>query len=105
MVLDSSLRYSRSAMVVNDIWSSNNLPRLVIDFLLPTGLMVTLEFARDVTLSQMKQQVWKEAERMPFSDSMSESCSSYHLMYINHRGEHEEMVDESKRLCDIRPFA
>ena len=91
-------------MVVNDIWSSTNLPRLVIDFLLPTGLIVTSEFSRDVTLSQMKQQVWEKAVIMPFSDSMSE-VSSYHLMYINHRGEHEEMVDESKRLCDIRPFA
>ncbi|RDD40507.1 Phosphatidylinositol 4,5-bisphosphate 3-kinase catalytic subunit beta isoform [Trichoplax sp. H2] len=52
----------------------------------------------------MKQQVWERAAAMPFGELMFE-CPSYHLMFINHRGEREEMTDESRRLSDIRPFA
>ena len=51
----------------------------------------------------MLQELWREAQSYPLYRVMSEK-NCYNFMCINSLGERVQLMDESKRLIDVRPF-
>lgn len=49
------------------------------------------------------QDLWEEASKFPLH-GMLHDASSYVFSCVNDMSEPEELVDENKRLCDVRPF-
>ncbi|XP_068136641.1 phosphatidylinositol 4,5-bisphosphate 3-kinase catalytic subunit beta isoform isoform X2 [Hyperolius riggenbachi] len=88
-----------------DIWAADlHLPPNVsVDILLPTGIYVQMEVPRDASISQIKQLAWKEAQSYPLFHLLLE-IGSYMFQCVNQTAVHEELEDESRRLCDVRPF-
>lgn len=49
------------------------------------------------------QDLWDESSRYPLHGLLHDS-SSYRFVFININSELEELYDENKRLCDVKPF-
>ncbi|KAM4770719.1 phosphatidylinositol 4,5-bisphosphate 3-kinase catalytic subunit beta isoform 2-T2 [Rhinophrynus dorsalis] len=88
-----------------DIWTADTQlpPDVSMDFLLPTGIYVQMEVPRDASISQIKQLLWKHAQSYPLFHLLLE-IDSYMFQCVNQTAVHEELEDESRRLCDVRPF-
>nr|XP_006815238.1 PREDICTED: LOW QUALITY PROTEIN: phosphatidylinositol 4,5-bisphosphate 3-kinase catalytic subunit beta isoform-like [Saccoglossus kowalevskii] len=87
-----------------DIWTQESLQsRVMVDCLLPTGVLVQLECEKDATLDQIKKDLWREAKTYPLFSRLAD-MRSYVFMCINQTAELEELVDEKRRLCDVKPF-
>ncbi|XP_044145172.1 phosphatidylinositol 4,5-bisphosphate 3-kinase catalytic subunit beta isoform isoform X1 [Bufo gargarizans] len=88
-----------------DIWAddSQHSPKVSVDVLLPTGIYVQMKVPRDASISQIKQLVWKDAQSYPLFHLLLE-IDSYMFQCVNQTAVHEELEDESRRLCDVRPF-
>ncbi|KAF2975370.1 hypothetical protein EK904_003959 [Melospiza melodia maxima] len=71
-----------------DIWAVDSQigadGSISVDFLLPTGIYINLDVPRDATISQIKQ--------VTPNGQLAETAV------------HEELEDETRRLCDVRPF-
>ncbi|XP_072469635.1 phosphatidylinositol 4,5-bisphosphate 3-kinase catalytic subunit beta isoform isoform X2 [Notamacropus eugenii] len=92
---------------VLDIWavdsqiaSDGSIP---VDFLLPTGIYIQLEVPREATISNIKQMLWKQAHSYPMFNLLME-IDSYMFACVNQTAVYEELEDETRRLCDVRPF-
>uniref|UniRef100_A0A5F8GB49 phosphatidylinositol-4,5-bisphosphate 3-kinase n=1 Tax=Monodelphis domestica TaxID=13616 RepID=A0A5F8GB49_MONDO len=90
-----------------DIWavdsqiaSDGSIP---VDFLLPTGIYIQLEVPREATISHIKQMLWKQAHSYPMFNLLME-IDSYMFACVNQTAVYEELEDETRRLCDVRPF-
>uniref|UniRef100_G3VA95 phosphatidylinositol-4,5-bisphosphate 3-kinase n=1 Tax=Sarcophilus harrisii TaxID=9305 RepID=G3VA95_SARHA len=90
-----------------DIWavdsqiaSDGSIP---VDFLLPTGIYIQLEVPREATISNIKQMLWKQAHNYPMFNLLME-IESYMFACVNQTAVYEELEDETRRLCDVRPF-
>lgn len=49
------------------------------------------------------QELWEEAGKYPLHGMLHDS-SSYSIIYVNSMAQREMLIDENKRLCDVRPF-
>lgn len=49
------------------------------------------------------QDLWEEAAKYPLHGMLHDS-SSYVFSCINSMAENEELEDENRRICDVRPF-
>nr|XP_044992932.1 phosphatidylinositol 4,5-bisphosphate 3-kinase catalytic subunit beta isoform isoform X2 [Jaculus jaculus] len=92
---------------VLDIWvvdsqiaSDGSIP---VDFLLPTGIYIQLEVPREATISFIKQMLWKQVHNYPMFNLLME-IDSYMFACVNQTAVYEELEDETRRLCDVRPF-
>uniref|UniRef100_A0A452SRA8 phosphatidylinositol-4,5-bisphosphate 3-kinase n=1 Tax=Ursus americanus TaxID=9643 RepID=A0A452SRA8_URSAM len=90
-----------------DIWavdsqlaSDGSIP---VDFLLPTGIYIQLEVPREATISYIKQMLWKQVHNYPMFNLLME-IDSYMFACVNQTAVYEELEDETRRLCDVRPF-
>ncbi|XP_010021000.1 PREDICTED: phosphatidylinositol 4,5-bisphosphate 3-kinase catalytic subunit beta isoform-like, partial [Nestor notabilis] len=90
-----------------DIWAVDSQigadGSISVDFLLPTGIYINLDVPRDATISQIKQLLWKQAHAYPLFHLLME-IDSYMFSCVNQTAVHEELEDETRRLCDVRPF-
>ncbi|KAM9317268.1 phosphatidylinositol 4,5-bisphosphate 3-kinase catalytic subunit beta isoform [Gastrophryne carolinensis] len=88
-----------------DIWAADSQlpPDVSVDVLLPTGIYVQMVVPRDASISQIKQLVWKHAQSYPLFHLLLE-IDSYMFQCVNQTAVHEELEDETRRLCDVRPF-
>ncbi|EPQ06078.1 Phosphatidylinositol-4,5-bisphosphate 3-kinase catalytic subunit beta isoform [Myotis brandtii] len=90
-----------------DIWavdsqiaSDGSIP---VDFLLPTGIYIQLEVPREATISHIKQMLWAQIHNYPMFNLLME-IDSYMFACVNQTAVYEELEDETRRLCDVRPF-
>ncbi|XP_045435203.1 phosphatidylinositol 4,5-bisphosphate 3-kinase catalytic subunit beta isoform isoform X3 [Pipistrellus kuhlii] len=90
-----------------DIWavdsqiaSDGSIP---VDFLLPTGIYIQLEVPREATISTIKQMLWTQINNYPMFNLLME-IDSYMFACVNQTAVYEELEDETRRLCDVRPF-
>ncbi|KAG7268822.1 hypothetical protein CRUP_003706 [Coryphaenoides rupestris] len=74
-----------------------------VDFLLPTGIYIQLEVPREATIQHIKLLLWKQAQTYPLFPALGE-MESHMFECVNQAAVHEELEDESRRLCDVRPF-
>ena len=87
-----------------ELWGHHLMPSQVdVDFLLPTGIILSVRCCRDATLENIKCEVWKEAKKYPLFYLLLDP-SSYIFVSITQDAEREEFYDETRRLCDLRLF-
>ncbi|KAG8135936.1 putative Phosphatidylinositol-45-bisphosphate 3-kinase catalytic subunit beta isoform protein [Naja naja] len=90
-----------------DIWAVDSHiaadSSISVDCLLPTGIYISLDVPRDATISHIKQLLWKQAHSYPLFHLLLE-IDSYMFSCVNQTAVREELEDETRRLCDIRPF-
>ncbi|XP_076874569.1 phosphatidylinositol 4,5-bisphosphate 3-kinase catalytic subunit delta isoform isoform X2 [Brachyhypopomus gauderio] len=88
---------------MQDVWEQEGRERVTMEFLLPTGIYLSFPVARSDTISAIKKMVWKNAQSEPLFGVLSDP-DAYVFTCINLTAEREELEDEGRRLCDVRPF-
>lgn len=78
-------------------------PSIMVDCLLPNGMILTLECTREATLISVKHELFKEARKYPLHHLLQEE-TSYIFVSVTQEAEREEFYDETRRLCDLRLF-
>ncbi|XP_014479292.1 PREDICTED: phosphatidylinositol 4,5-bisphosphate 3-kinase catalytic subunit delta isoform [Dinoponera quadriceps] len=87
-----------------NFWSEKPEPAVVeITFLMPNGVVIPVEINRNSTVTEIKEELWEEASKYPLHGTLKDA-PSYVFSCINSNAEVEELRDETRRLCDIRPF-
>ncbi|XP_042313100.1 phosphatidylinositol 4,5-bisphosphate 3-kinase catalytic subunit beta isoform isoform X2 [Sceloporus undulatus] len=90
-----------------DIWAVDSQiavdGSISVDCLLPTGIYISLDVPRDATICYIKQLLWKQAHDYPLFHLLME-IDSYMFSCVNQTAVREELEDETRRLCDVRPF-
>ncbi|XP_072525419.1 phosphatidylinositol 4,5-bisphosphate 3-kinase catalytic subunit beta isoform isoform X2 [Salminus brasiliensis] len=89
-----------------DVWADSGLDgddQVTVDFLLPTGVYIQMDVPRESTIQQIKQMLWKQAQAYPLFSLLGE-IDGHIFECVNQAAVHEELEDESRRLCDVRPF-
>uniref|UniRef100_A0A3B5LFB3 PI3K-ABD domain-containing protein n=1 Tax=Xiphophorus couchianus TaxID=32473 RepID=A0A3B5LFB3_9TELE len=77
--------------------------QILVDCLLPNGMILTLECLREATLITIKHELFKEARKYPLHHLLQEE-TSYIFVSVTQEAEREEFYDETRRLCDLRLF-
>uniref|UniRef100_A0A671VX98 phosphatidylinositol-4,5-bisphosphate 3-kinase n=1 Tax=Sparus aurata TaxID=8175 RepID=A0A671VX98_SPAAU len=92
-----------------DIWAAHSplaghaLDQITVDFLLPTGIYIQMDVPREATIQHIKLLLWKQAQSFPLFPALGE-MESHMFECVNQAAVHEELEDETRRLCDVRPF-
>uniref|UniRef100_A0A8C1X317 phosphatidylinositol-4,5-bisphosphate 3-kinase n=1 Tax=Cyprinus carpio TaxID=7962 RepID=A0A8C1X317_CYPCA len=91
-----------------DLWAESGLDgddQVMVDFLLPTGIYIQMEVPRESTIQHIKLVclLWKEAQTYPLFSLLGE-MEGHMFECVNQAAVHEELEDETRRLCDVRPF-
>uniref|UniRef100_A0A673AXU6 phosphatidylinositol-4,5-bisphosphate 3-kinase n=1 Tax=Sphaeramia orbicularis TaxID=375764 RepID=A0A673AXU6_9TELE len=92
-----------------DIWVDHSplaghaSDQITVDFLLPTGIYIQMDVPREATIQHIKLLLWKQAQSFPLFPALGE-MESHMFECVNQAAVHEELEDETRRLCDIRPF-
>uniref|UniRef100_A0A672KNV5 Phosphatidylinositol-4,5-bisphosphate 3-kinase catalytic subunit alpha n=1 Tax=Sinocyclocheilus grahami TaxID=75366 RepID=A0A672KNV5_SINGR len=87
-----------------ELWGIHLMPpRILVDCLLPNGMILTLECLREATLITIKHELFKEARKYPLHHLLQEE-TSYIFVSVTQEAEREEFYDETRRLCDLRLF-
>ena len=74
----------------------------LVDFLLPTGILIPLPCSELQTMDEVKDKLWKEAKKFPLFGLKQPEW--YTLVFVNLKAEQEECLDESQRLCDVQMY-
>lgn len=77
--------------------------QITISCLMPNSILITLDVMSNAILSEVKEELWEEARKFPLQGLLKEQ-SSYNFMCVNCMAEKETLIDESRRLCDVKPF-
>uniref|UniRef100_G3NS42 phosphatidylinositol-4,5-bisphosphate 3-kinase n=1 Tax=Gasterosteus aculeatus aculeatus TaxID=481459 RepID=G3NS42_GASAC len=86
-----------------ELWGIHLMPpRILVDCLLPNGMILTLECLREATLITIKHDLFKEARKCPTLNSLFDPEESF--CFCLQEAEREEFYDETRRLCDLRLF-
>ncbi|XP_030764150.1 phosphatidylinositol 4,5-bisphosphate 3-kinase catalytic subunit delta isoform-like [Sitophilus oryzae] len=88
-----------------DFWNqvSSESPLVELTCLLPNGIIILLSENYNATLSEIKEDLWEKASRFPLFGKLHD-MSVYIFKIINSMAEEEELIDESRRINDIRPI-
>ncbi|XP_030842482.1 phosphatidylinositol 4,5-bisphosphate 3-kinase catalytic subunit beta isoform [Strongylocentrotus purpuratus] len=87
-----------------DQWSEGDLHANVeLMCLLPNGIYIPLQCSREATLTNIKRELWTKAKSEPLFNLLLD-LNFYIFQCINYSAEQEELLDEKRRLCDIKPF-
>ncbi|XP_072040803.1 phosphatidylinositol 4,5-bisphosphate 3-kinase catalytic subunit beta isoform-like isoform X2 [Amphiura filiformis] len=91
---------------IYDIWEQDEDLNKEIDVscLLPTGILILLKCSREETITNIKRDLWKEAKSFPLFNQLL-NINFYIFQCINQSAEQEELLDENRRLCDVKPFS
>lgn len=86
-----------------DFWSDDENREVEVEFLLPTGIYLNFCVPSSSSIKVIKALLWQQAQQQPLFHTLSEP-DAYVFTCINHTAEQEELEDECRRLCDVRPF-
>lgn len=74
-----------------------------VDFLLPTGILITLSCKGGKTISEIKEYLWGEARKYPLFHTLRRP-EWYVCVFVNRKAEQEECLDEAQKLCDLQMY-
>ncbi|KAG6800054.1 phosphatidylinositol 4,5-bisphosphate 3-kinase catalytic subunit delta isoform isoform X2 [Apis mellifera caucasica] len=86
-----------------NFWAKSPTEVIELTCLMPNGVVIPLETNRNITLAEIKEDLWDEASKYPLHGTLKDA-PSYVFSCINSNAEAEELRDETRRLCDIKPF-
>ncbi|KAJ8021905.1 Phosphatidylinositol 4,5-bisphosphate 3-kinase catalytic subunit beta isoform [Holothuria leucospilota] len=87
-----------------DFWHQKELVQTVeLLCLLPNGIIVPLRCDRESTLSTIKRELWEVASKFPVYNQLLD-LNFYNFLCVLEGGEREELLEERKRISDIKPF-
>ncbi|GAB6031821.1 hypothetical protein CHUAL_010223 [Chamberlinius hualienensis] len=88
-----------------DFWGkeSEDSEEIDVECLMPNSILIKLTVNREATLQEVKEDLWDEAIKYPLYGLLRDK-QWYIFMCTNWQAEHEELVDETRKLCDIKPF-
>ncbi|KAG6442170.1 hypothetical protein O3G_MSEX002201 [Manduca sexta] len=85
-----------------DYWTSSPSDCVELTCLLPNSMYIPLRISWDATLQDVKEDLWERAVNYPLFGMLQE-MSGYVFQFVNSLAVTEEVDDESKRICDIKP--
>ncbi|KAJ3643840.1 hypothetical protein Zmor_026526 [Zophobas morio] len=85
-----------------DFWSFDPEDSIELTCLMPNGIVILLKVSYNATLSDIKEDLWEEAAKYPLHGKLHD-MSVYVFTCINSMAEREELHDESRRICDVKP--
>lgn len=74
-----------------------------VTFLMPNGVLIILKYSINATLSELKADVWEEAERYPLYCHLGDKSMYFFSTISSANNNSDELNDETKRLIDIQP--
>ena len=74
----------------------------LVDFLLPSGILVPLKCKDSDNLGKIKDNLWEEAKQFPLFGLRQPEW--YTLVFVNCKAEQEECLDESQRLGELQMY-
>ena len=77
--------------------------KITVDFLLPTGILVTFECRGGQSISDIKVKLWEAAKSFPLFNQLRQ-FGWYVFIFVNRKAEQEECLDEQQRLCDLQMY-
>ncbi|XP_065886495.1 phosphatidylinositol 4,5-bisphosphate 3-kinase catalytic subunit beta isoform-like [Dysidea avara] len=80
------------------------LPPQPVDFLLPTGIIVSLQCHQSETLSEVKKRLWAETKKNHPLFSLLRDAAWYNFLGVTTDGSKEEFVDDTRTLKDLDLF-
>lgn len=86
-----------------DYWTKPVPSKVLMSCLMPNSILIMLNVSSDAQLSEIKDELWEEARKHPLQALLKEQ-SSYNFVCINSMAEKEELIDETRRICDIKPY-
>ncbi len=87
----------------SDIFQFNTTPEYInIDFLLPNGLIISLDFNRETTLKEIRRHLYKVIETE--LDLHISPTDSYTFTSINEEAEFVEFYDYKKKFSELKLF-
>ncbi|KAM8864441.1 phosphatidylinositol 4,5-bisphosphate 3-kinase catalytic subunit delta isoform 2-T3 [Spinachia spinachia] len=84
-------------------WEKEWDQKIVMDFLLPTGIYLKFPVSPNDTIKSIKKMVWKNASGEALFGALGDP-GAYVFTCINQTAEREELEEESRRIRDVRPF-
>lgn len=94
----STIIYSHQDSTMNDPSGT-----IEVDFLLPTGILITFKCRGSLTVAEIKERLWKEAANYPLFNVLRQH-GWYVFVFVNRKAEQEECLDEQLRLCDLQMY-
>ncbi|KAF4078056.1 hypothetical protein AMELA_G00195000 [Ameiurus melas] len=88
---------------LQDVWEKEGREQVTMEFLLPTGIYLSFPVACSDTIANIKKMLWKNARSEPLFCILSDP-DAYVFTCINRTAEREDLEDEQRRLCEVRPF-
>ena len=92
-----------SSYVRQDSTMSDPNASIEVDFLLPTGILVTFICSGNQTIADIKERLWFEAGKCPLFSTLRQH-GWYVFVFVNRKAEQEECFDETLRLCDLQLY-
>ncbi|XP_059574846.1 phosphatidylinositol 4,5-bisphosphate 3-kinase catalytic subunit alpha isoform-like [Alligator mississippiensis] len=87
-----------------DWWGARTMPPTVLlECLLPNGMLVPLESPREASLLSVKRRLFREARKYPLPHLLRDAAC-YVFVGVTQDAAREEFFDEARRLCDLRLF-
>lgn len=74
----------------------------LVDFLLPSGILIPLKCKDSDNLGKIKDSLWEEAQQFPLFGLRQPEW--YTLVFVNCKAEQEECLDESQRLGELQMY-
>ncbi|XP_068192668.1 phosphatidylinositol 4,5-bisphosphate 3-kinase catalytic subunit delta isoform isoform X1 [Antennarius striatus] len=84
-------------------WEKEGDQGIMMDFLLPTGILLKFPVSRNDTIISIKRMVWKNARNEALFCALGDP-DAYVFTCINQAAEREELEEECRRISDVRPF-
>lgn len=89
------------------IWAQEDYdsPDLMLDCLLPNGIIIQMTVPKDALICTIKLDLLAEARKYPLFHLLKQNADVYVFTCVNEVAVRVELEDETRRLCDVRPFS
>lgn len=91
-------------MAPYDFWYNDPPEMVFVECLMPTGHMITIEIAQELTFEEIKEELWYVVEQRKLNLTDKSAYTFSAITNFGSKANKEEITDESKRLADVQPY-